>query len=85
MKWIRSNAAALMLAVLLPAAASAQADFYKGKTLTIVLGTDAAGATSVRLRTMTPYLSKYIPGNPTVVVEYMEGGGGRRSRARRPR
>ena len=72
-------AAALALLVFLPAASSAQGQFYKGKTLTIVLGTDAAGATSVRLRTMTPYLSKHIPGNPTVIVEYMEGGGGRKA------
>ena len=72
-------AASLTLLAFLPTAAFAQAQFYKGKTLTVVLGTDAAGATAVRLRTMTPYLSKYIPGNPTVVVEYMEGGGGRKA------
>jgi tripartite-type tricarboxylate transporter receptor subunit TctC len=72
-------AASLALLVSLPMAASAQTPFYKGKTFTVVLGTDAAGATSVRLRTMTPYLSKYIPGNPTVLIEYMEGGGGRKA------
>ena len=72
-------AASLSLLAFLATAAFAQAQFYKGKTLTVVLGTDAAGATAVRLRTMTPYLSKYIPGNPTVVVEYMEGGGGRKA------
>jgi tripartite-type tricarboxylate transporter receptor subunit TctC len=59
--------------------ASAQVDFYRGKTVTVVLGTDAAGTTSVRLRTMTPYLRKYIPGNPTVIIDYMEGGGGRKA------
>lgn len=72
-------AASLVMFVLVPGAAFAQAQFYKGKTLTVVLGTDAAGATSVRLRTITRYLGKYIPGNPTVIIEYMEGGGGRKA------
>jgi tripartite-type tricarboxylate transporter receptor subunit TctC len=71
-------AASLAMLAHLPAA-FAQGQFYKGKTLTVVLGTDAAGATAVRLRTMTPYLGKYIPGNPTVIIEYMEGGGGRKA------
>jgi tripartite-type tricarboxylate transporter receptor subunit TctC len=72
-------AASLVMLVLLPGAAFAQTPFYKGKTLTVVLGTDAGGATSVRLRTITPYLGKYIPGNPKVIIEYMEGGGGRKA------
>ncbi len=45
-------AASLALLAVLPPAAFAQAQFYKGKTLTVVLGTDAAGATAVRLRTI---------------------------------
>lgn len=72
---------ALALAVVggAPIIASAEVDFYRGKTVTLVLGTDAAGTTSVRLRTMTPYLKKHIPGNPTVIIEYMPGGGGRKA------
>jgi tripartite-type tricarboxylate transporter receptor subunit TctC len=72
-------AVSLALLFFLPLVASAQTPFYKGKTLTVVLGTDAAGASAVRLRTMTPYLGKYIPGNPTVLIDYMEGGGGRKA------
>ena len=68
----------LGLIFLLPAVGPAQTNFYDGKTLTIVLSTDPAGTSSVRLRPLVPYLRKHIPGNPTIVVDYMEGGGGRK-------
>lgn len=44
----------------------------------MILSTDPAGTSSVRLRPLIPYLRKHIPGNPTIVVDYMEGGGGRK-------
>ena len=66
------------LIFLLPAVGPAQTNFYDGKTLTVVLSTDPAGTSSVRLRPLVPYLRKHIPGNPTIVVDYMEGGGGRK-------
>ena len=61
-----------------PAVGPAQTPFYEGKTLTVILSTDPAGTSSVRLRPLIPYLRKHIPGNPTIVVDYMEGGGGRK-------
>lgn len=64
---------------LLPIVVSAQAPFYEGKTLTVILSTDPAGTSSVRLRPLIPFLRKHIPGNPTIVVNYMEGGGGRKA------
>ncbi len=64
---------------LLPGVVPAQAPFYQGKTLTVILSTDPAGTSSVRLRPLIPYLRKHIPGNPTIVVDYMEGGGGRKA------
>src|SRR5215208_6825382 len=66
------------LIFLLPVVGPAQTAFYEGKTLTVVLSTDPAGTSSVRLRPLIPYLRKHIPGNPTIVVDYMEGGGGRK-------
>ena len=68
----------LGLILLLPSVAPAQTPFYEGKTLTVILSTDPAGTSSVRLRPLIPYLRKHIPGNPTIVVDYMEGGGGRK-------
>ena len=57
----------------------AQADFYKGKTIKIVAGTQAGGTSDRRIRAMLPFLEKYIPGNPAFVVEYMPGGGDRKA------
>src|SRR5262245_23063001 len=59
--------------------ASAQAPFYQGKTLTIIHGRSAGGSGEYRARSVAPFLQKYIPGNPTVVHEYMDGGGGRKA------
>ena len=54
----------------------AQTPFYQGKTLTIVQGTAPGGSSDMLTRAMIPFLQKHIPGNPTVVSEYMPGGGG---------
>jgi len=54
-----------------------QAPFYQGKTITIVAGTAPGGIGDARVKSMSPYLRKYIPGNPAILVEYMDGGGGR--------
>jgi tripartite-type tricarboxylate transporter receptor subunit TctC len=54
-----------------------QAPFYQGKTITIIAGTAPGGIGDNRVKSMTPFLRKYIPGNPAIVVQYMDGGGGR--------
>ncbi len=59
--------------------ASAQTPFYQGKTITIIQGRDPGGTGDLRVRALFPFLQKYIPGNPTVVSEYMPGGGGRKA------
>ena len=56
-----------------------QTPFYQGKTLTIVHGRAAGGSGDLRVRAVTPFLQKYIPGNPAIVHEYMDGGGGRKA------
>ncbi|MBM2805116.1 MAG: tripartite tricarboxylate transporter family receptor, partial [Deltaproteobacteria bacterium] len=59
--------------------APAQAPFYQGKTITIVHGRSAGGSGDFRTRAVVPFLHKYIPGNPTIVHEYMDGAGGRKA------
>jgi len=58
---------------------SAQADpiaeFYKGKTLTIVASSGAGGPIDLACRTVARFLGRHIPGNPTIVVRNMPGGG----------
>lgn len=59
----------------LPAAAQgAVAQFYRGKTLTIVVGTSAGGGYDTYARLLGRYLGKHIPGKPNVVVSDMPGG-----------
>jgi tripartite-type tricarboxylate transporter receptor subunit TctC len=69
--------ALLLLAALLPEQGFTQAPFYQGKTMTIIAGTAPGGIGDNRVKSMVPYLRKYIPGNPAIVVQYMDGGGGR--------
>ena len=65
--------------VLLPDFLYSQSDFYRGKTITIIHGRSAGGAGDFRVRAVAPFLNKHIPGNPTIVHEYMDGGGGRKA------
>ena len=44
--------------------------------MTVIQATEAGGSSDVMTRAVLPYLKKNIPGQPTVVSEYMPGGGG---------
>ncbi|HEX2228226.1 MAG TPA: hypothetical protein VHM64_13900 [Candidatus Binatia bacterium] len=65
--------------LVLPHRALGQSPFYEGKTITIVQARAAGGTGDLRVRAQTQFLRKYIPGNPTIVHEFMEGGGGRKA------
>ena len=70
----------LALALLAPLEpGQAQSDFYAGKTVTIIQGRDPGGTGDIRARTVLPFLQKYLPGHPNVVMEYMPGGGSRKA------
>lgn len=64
---------------LLPSSAFSQAPFYQGKTITIIQGREPGDAGDMRVKAVIPFLQKHIPGNPTIVSEYMPGGGGRKA------
>ncbi len=53
----------------------AQTPFFQGKTLTIRVGFTAGGAFDVWARIIAQPMGKYIPGNPTFIVQNMTGGG----------
>ena len=59
-------------------AAFPQTPYYAGKTITIVRGGGAGGSGEFQSRALMPYLKKYIPGNPTIVMEFMDGASGRK-------
>jgi tripartite-type tricarboxylate transporter receptor subunit TctC len=66
----------VVLAVWLTAAVSAQAQpFYEGKTITIITSTGAGGGYDVTARLVARHMPRYIPGNPTMIVQNMPGGG----------
>jgi tripartite-type tricarboxylate transporter receptor subunit TctC len=56
-----------------------QALFYQGKTVTLIVSTAPGGTGDLRVKALVPFLRKHIPGNPTIVTEYMDGGGGRKA------
>jgi tripartite-type tricarboxylate transporter receptor subunit TctC len=59
----------------LPASAQSVADFYKGKTIQIIVGFGAGGGYDLYARALGRHLGKHVPGNPAVVVQNMEGAG----------
>jgi tripartite-type tricarboxylate transporter receptor subunit TctC len=75
------GAAALAAACLSYGAAKADAvaDFYKGRTLTILIGHPPGGSYDLYAQLAALHLGKFIPGNPNIVVEHRPGGGGGRA------
>jgi tripartite-type tricarboxylate transporter receptor subunit TctC len=59
-----------------PAAAQSPAEFYKGKTISILMGTQPGGSYDLYGRVLGEYLSRYIPGNPSIIMEHMPGASG---------
>ena len=69
-------AAALFATMAAPVVAESVADFYKGKTIAIVMGTGPGGSYDLYGRTIGEHLSRHIPGNPNIIMEHMPGAGG---------
>jgi len=72
-----ATAALTMLLGLLPNLLWAQPDFYRGKLITLVQDSTPGGVGQLRTQALIPVLQKHIPGNPTIVVQFMAGAGGR--------
>jgi tripartite-type tricarboxylate transporter receptor subunit TctC len=78
----RAASAGLMISfviAVLAGIADAQAPSFQGKTVTIIQGRGPGGTGDLRVRALVPFLRKYIPGSPTIVMEYMPGGGSRKA------
>ncbi|MGZ3289105.1 MAG: Bug family tripartite tricarboxylate transporter substrate binding protein [Xanthobacteraceae bacterium] len=58
------------------AKADVVAEFYRGRTVTLVVSSNAAGGYDTFARAVARYIGKHIPGNPTVIVRNMPGAGG---------
>jgi tripartite-type tricarboxylate transporter receptor subunit TctC len=74
---VHALAACLALAApLAPARADPIADFYKGRTVTLIVSASAAGGYDTLARTIARHLGRHVPGNPTFIVRNMPGAGG---------
>jgi tripartite-type tricarboxylate transporter receptor subunit TctC len=60
----------------LPSQAQSVPDFYKGKTINLLIGVGVGGEYDLQARLTGRYIGKHIPGNPTVVPQNMTGAGG---------
>ncbi|HEY7715053.1 MAG TPA: hypothetical protein VIE90_11125 [Candidatus Binatia bacterium] len=56
-------------------AGAAEEDFYRGKVIRIIVGFSPGGGFDTFARTVARHMGKYVPGNPSVVVENMTGAG----------
>jgi tripartite-type tricarboxylate transporter receptor subunit TctC len=56
---------------------AAEANFFQGKTVRIVVGTSPGGGFDVYSRALARHMGNYIPGNPTFLVENISGAGHR--------
>jgi tripartite-type tricarboxylate transporter receptor subunit TctC len=61
------------------AQAQSPADFYKGKTVTMIVGGSAGGGFDTLARAIGRHIGKHIPGKPDIVVKNMPGAGGLRA------
>jgi hypothetical protein len=66
-------AVGLFFSLVLCASVWGQTPYYAGKTITIVRGGGPGGSGEFQSRALMPYLRKYIPGNPTITMEFMNG------------
>jgi tripartite-type tricarboxylate transporter receptor subunit TctC len=72
-----ASAAVLATALLtLPAQADEVADFYKGKTITFTAASGVGGGYGIYAMLIREHFGKYVPGHPSVIVNYNPGGGG---------
>ena len=64
------------IAASLPAAADPVADFYKGKTFTIMVGQEPGTGYDIYGRALARHIGRHIPGNPQILVQNMPGASG---------
>jgi tripartite-type tricarboxylate transporter receptor subunit TctC len=68
---------ALLIGVLAVTSGTSQADdFYHGKTLTVIVGYAPGGGVDASARAITRHLGRFLPGQPNIVVQNMEGAAG---------
>jgi len=76
------NSSSIAIAILCTVAAASSAyaqsveQFYKGRQVSMIVGSSPGGINDISARFVARHLSRYIPGNPTIVVQNQPGAGG---------
>ena len=69
-------ASAVLACLLMPAAAQPVEEFYKGRTVTLVISFGSGGLNDIAGRLVAQHLPRFIPGHPRIVAQNMPGAGG---------
>jgi tripartite-type tricarboxylate transporter receptor subunit TctC len=75
-RWMIAAGCSIGLLASAPAAAQSVEQFYKGRSVTMLVGTAPGGINDISARLVAKYLGRFIPGNPSVVVQNNPGAGG---------
>jgi tripartite-type tricarboxylate transporter receptor subunit TctC len=76
MRTLAACALGALTLVLAPAArAGSVADFYAGKTITLIISTGVGGGVDTNARLVGKHLSDHIPGNPSIIPKNLTGAG----------
>src|SRR5437764_14816226 len=78
LRCLAAAAALLAATVLWPQGSAAQPadDFYRGKTITIIIPIGPGGAYDAYARLIARHLGRHLPGSPTIIARNMPGAGG---------
>ena len=68
-------AVALAASLAVQAKAESVADFYRGKTINLIVGYSVGGGYDLYARTLGRHMGKHIPGNPSIIPQNMPGAG----------
>ncbi len=72
---------ALLLALALPMPVASAANFYEGKNVRLIVGSDVGGGFDTVARLVARHYGRHVPGNPTFIVQNMPGAGSAKAAA----
>ena len=75
-RWVGGVAVLAGAALIAGGDCAIASDFYAGKTINVIVGTDVGGGFSIYGRVLSRHVGRFIPGAPTLVMKNMPGAGG---------
>ena len=75
-RWVRGVAVLAGAALIAGSDCAVALDFYAGRTINVIVGTDVGGGFSIYARVLSRHVGRFIPGAPTLVMKNMPGAGG---------